>query len=143
MGIYDSLVMDNGQYPQTIDADQWLQDERAIYMSSIGVERGSFVEFTYTIENHSFSEYSAEVEVAVTNVPDRQTLLEFSDVLSAGAFEDGELTWSLDTSEMIPADYPTEQNYNLNVNIKRGEIVRTVTVNIYPAPVPAKPVVVN
>ena len=137
MGIYDSLVMDNGQYPQRIDADRWAQEERETYLSSTGVEKGGRVDFTYTVANHRFSGYSAEV--AVSFLHNRETLSGFSDMLSAAAFKEGELTWSLDTAEIIPADYPSDQNYNVNVIIARGETVREVVVNIYPSPIAVKP----
>ena len=87
MGLYDSLVMDNGQFPQTVDTEQWQQQQKFGFNPSVSVDRGSSVDFTYTVENHRFSAYSADVHVSlffgvdkiadlVNNVPDIQDINE-------------------------------------------------------------------
>ena len=139
MGVYDTLVMDNGQFPQRIEADQWSQ-ERYGYLASVGVERGNQVDFTYTVENHRFSQYTADVEVSFLH--NKELIADIITAqLSAASFGEGELKWALDSANLVPADYPAEQSYNVNVVIKRGEIEREIIVNIYPSPYPAKPVI--
>ena len=39
MGVYDSLVMNNGQFPQTITSDQWDQQEKFGYLAQGVVDR--------------------------------------------------------------------------------------------------------
>jgi hypothetical protein len=129
MGVYDTLVMDNGQYPQTVDFAQWAQQEDFGYI--MDVDKGGRIEFTYTVQNHRFSEYSAAVAVSLYHGQDK-----LSDILSqqitVGSFKESELKWSLDTVKIFPADYPENQNYSVNMIIKRGDTERKVTVNISP-----------
>lgn len=139
MGVYDSLVMDNGQVPQKVEADQWSQ-ERYGYLASTGVERGGRVNFTYKVENHRFTEYSETVAVSLWY--NQEKVADFlTESISADAFGSSELNWSLDTGELVPADFPAEQSYNVNVVILRGDIERRVMVNIYPSPFAPKPVI--
>jgi hypothetical protein len=140
MGLYDTLIMDNGQYQQKVEADQWSQPERYGYLASAGVERGGIIDFTYTVENHRFSEYTADVSITLWHnkakigdigfIPDKPTIIP--------AFDKAELKWSLDTSNIFPEDYPAEQGYNLNMVIRRGEIERKINININPSPYPVK-----
>jgi hypothetical protein len=139
MGVYDRLTMDNGQYLQKIEADQWSQ-ERDDYRDSIRVERGNRVECTYTVENHRFSAYSADVEVFFLH-NDEAISEPLAGVLEAKAFGEAEMKWVLDADAFVPADYPSEQNYNIKVLIKRGEVQREVIVNI--SGLPVKPVIIE
>jgi len=141
MGVYDTLIMDNGQYPQTIEADQW-SEERYGYLASTGVERGGRVDFTYTVENHRFSTYNADIEISFMQNQERVADI-ITEALTIDSFDEGELTWFLDTSEIIPADYPLEQSYNVNMVISREEIERKVLINIYPSPYASKPVLIE
>jgi hypothetical protein len=129
MGVYDTLVMDNGQYPQTVDFDRWAQQEDFDYITDM--DKNGRIEFIYTVENHRFSKYAAAVEVSLYYGQDK-----LSDVLNqpitAGAFGEGELKWSLDGATIIPADYPTDQSYSVTMSIKRGEMERKIRVNVSP-----------
>ena len=139
MGVYDTLVMDNGQYPQRIEADQWSR-ERYEYLASTGMERGGRVEFTYTVENHRFSAYSADVKVSFRH-NDEVIATPVTGILEAGAFGEAEITWVMDADAFVPADYPSEQNYNVNMLIERDGVQREVLVYINSLPV--KPVIIE
>jgi hypothetical protein len=141
MGVYDTLVMDNGQYPQTIEADQW-SEERYGYLASTGVERGGRVDFTYKVANRRFSAYNSDIEISFMHNQEIITDV-ITETLVIDSFDEGELTWFLDTSEIIPADYPLEQSYNVNMVISREDIERKVLINIYPSPYASKPVLIE
>jgi hypothetical protein len=143
MGVYDSLRIDNGQYVQTVDARQWQQQEDFGFYPSVSVDRGRSVDFTYTVENHRFSDYNAEVKVSLWNGVDKLADLS-SGPLGAAPFGSGELVLVLDPGQYVPADYPVEQSYNLTMVIDRENIERKVMVYINPGPavIPKAPVVV-
>jgi hypothetical protein len=134
MGVYDTLLMDNGQYPQYIEADQWPKDDRDVYYPMMGVERGGRITFTYTIENHRFSEYTDVIDVSVFRNEEKLNDLH-NETVTVGAFSEEELKWTLDAAGLVPSDFPDEQSYRIDVVINRGEIERKVLVDIYPSPV--------
>jgi hypothetical protein len=142
MGVYDKLVMDDGQYPQTVEADQWAQPERYGYLASMSVERGGKIDFTYTVENNRFSEYTAAVDVSLLYNQEKLADLA-SGTLSAGSFDSDEIKWTLDTAALVPADYPAEQSYFVDVIIKRGEMERRIQVSIYPSTYQPKPIILS
>ncbi len=139
IGVYDSLVMDTGQFPQKIEADQW-QTERFGYLVSMGVERGGRIDFTYTVENHRFSAYEADVDVSLWFGEEKLSDLT-SGQISAGAFNNGELKWTLETAGLVPDGYPEDQSYNVDLIINRSGIERRIYVNISPSAFP-KPVII-
>lgn len=142
VGIYDSLVVDNGRFPQTVSYDQWAA-ERFDYTRLASVERGEQLKFTYTVENHQFSSYQADVTVAYRH-NDEAIAAPLTQPLSAPAFGKGEVAWVMPADAFVPADYPQEQSYNVQVVISRGALQREINVNIsgLPAkvipPVPAQ-----
>lgn len=141
MGVYDSIVMDNGQFQQKVEADRW-DSEKFGYLASTSVERGGGIEFTYTVENHRFSTYTANVGVSLWY--GQEKLLDLANAeISAGAFSSGELTWTLETADLVPEDYPEDQGYFLDMIIIRGGIERRININInpsaFPKPVPVIP----
>ena len=138
IGVYDSVVMDNGQFQQKVEADQWAP-ERYAYLASTSVERGGSIDFTYTVENHRFSKYTANVEVSLWYGDEKLLDLTTAEI-SAGAFSRGELTWTLETADLVPADYPEDQGYFLDMIIIRGGTERRINININPSPFP-KPVI--
>jgi hypothetical protein len=136
IGVYDRLVMDTGQYLQTIESDQWAQTDRFAGVFSVSIERGGRVDFTYTVENHRFSEYRADIGITLW-----QNKAQIGDIgfipdepLIIPAFGKKELAWSINAAGIIPAGYPVEQNYIVNVKINRGDIVREVSVYIQASP---------
>jgi len=143
IGLYDSLVMDNGQYEQTIEPDRWGDDERYGYLQSTGVERNGTLEFTYTVENHRFSGYAETVEI--TYLHNREPVGEpLMGTMEADSFSKVEMMWMVPTADLVPTAVPSDQNYNVNMLIKRGEVTREILINIYPSPVALKtPVVID
>ena len=137
IGVYDTLTMDTGQFQQKIEADQW-QTERFGYLASVGVERGGVIEFNYTVENHRFSAYEADVSVSLWFGQEKLSDLTSGQV-TAGAFTNGEVTWTLDTAGLVPEDYPEDQSYNINMIINRDNVERKITIFISPSAFP-KPV---
>ena len=133
IGVYDTLLMDNGQYPQKIEADQWAQQEQYGFFASTGVERGGRIEFTYTVENHRFTKYSEVVNVTLFYGQDKIADMAQGQII-AGPFGKGELKWSFDSAKFIPDNYPEQQSYNLTILIKRGEAERRIMININPSP---------
>lgn len=129
IGIYDSLVMDNGRFPQNIEADQW-GDTRYDYARSAYIERGDRMEFTYTVENHRFSTYQEEVTVSFRR-GDEEIMAPLSYAVAAAPFDNTEVSWVLaDVAEIVPEDYPSEQSYNFDIIISRGAVERKINVNI-------------
>ena len=136
MGVYDTIVMDNGQYQQRVEADKW-QTEKYGYLAMMIVERGGRIDFNYTVENHKYSAYSTDIKVSLYYGQEKLADL-LTGTITAGAFNKGDTKWSLNASNIVPQDYPAEQSYNLNIIIRRGEIERKINININPSPYPAK-----
>ena len=137
MGIYDTLSIKSGEFPQKIEADQWARQEKR---SSASVERGGKIDFTYEVDNRQFSSYTADIEVSVWHSQEKVRDL-ISQEMSIDSFDKGQLEWVVDTAELIPADIPPEQSYQFTVVIRRGEIERKVITYINPTPYPPKPVI--
>ena len=130
MGVYDNLVIDNGQYKQTVTTDQWAQQER-FGLISTGMDRNGRLDFTYTVENHRFSRYSESLEVYV--LYNREKIADLSNgLLSIAPFSKSEGGWAFNAADIVPADYPVDQNFNVNVVIKRGDITREIFVSVNP-----------
>jgi hypothetical protein len=108
MGVYDSLRIDNGQYVQTITTEQWEDQERYGFYPSVSADRDRSVEFTYVVENHRFSAYTA------------------------AAFGKAEFTLVLDPGRYLPPDFPAEQSYNMTVVVSRDGVERRVMVYVNP-----------
>ena len=138
MGIYDTLLIKSGEFPQKIEADQWARQEK--YGSSASVERGGKIDFTYEVDNRQFSSYTADIEVSVWHSQEKVRDL-ISQEMSIDSFDKGQLEWVVDTAELIPADIPPEQVYQFTVVIRRGEIERKVITHINPTPYPPKPII--
>src|SRR4030067_86051 len=65
MGVYDSLTINAGEFPQKIEADQWTQQDRYGYLPSSNIARSSRLPLTYDVDNRQFSSYTAQVEASV------------------------------------------------------------------------------
>ena len=137
MGIYDTVYITAGEHEQKIDASHWLRQDR--YWST-GVERGGKAFFRYEVDNRQFSGYTADIEVSVWHSQEKVSDL-ISQKMSIAGFDKGQLEWTVDTTELIPADLPPEQGYQYTVVIKRGEIERKTIMQINPVPYVPKPVV--
>ena len=142
MGIYDSLEITAREQPQTIEADDWLRQEK-FGVRGVGVNRDEMVSFTYEVDNRQFSSYTVDIEVSVWHSQQKVRDL-ISQQLSVAAFDKGQLEWTIDNTEILPKDILPEQGYQYTVIIKRGEIERKIIVSIsqltYPSEYPLKPV---
>ncbi|MFC1941003.1 hypothetical protein ACFLWL_01130 [Chloroflexota bacterium] len=141
MGIYDSLEITAGEQPQTIEADEWLRQEK-FGVRRVGVNQDEKAFFHYEVDNRQFSSYTVDIEVAVWH--SQQKVLDLiSQPMSVSAFDKGRLEWVVDTVELLPSGIPPEQSYEYTVIIKRGEIERKIIVYInrlaYPSEYPVKP----
>lgn len=129
MGVYDSLEMTAGEFPQIIEPDRWPEDERYPYYSTINVQQGGSIAFTYEVQNRTFSSYSASVKVTVSHEQEQVAVL-LSQSLTVASFDEEQLEWVLDAAEFVPADFPTDWRYDLSVLINRGDVERNVIVYI-------------
>jgi len=131
MGIYDTLLIDNGQFPQTIGSEQWRQQDEFGYPPSVSMERERSVNLTYTVENHHFSAYNVNVSMSLWDGATKVADLTSGDI-TAPAFGKASITAVVNISQYIPAGYPAEQSYNLALVINRGGVERKVQVYINP-----------
>jgi len=141
MGIYDTVYITAGEREQEIEPDVWLRQDR---FWSAGVNWGEKAFFSYELANRQFSSYTADIEVSVWRMQEK--LLDvLSQPIVVAPFDEGQLEWVIDTTELLPEDIPPEQSFEYTVLIKRGEIERKVilyiNVPVYPpkpAPVPPR-----
>lgn len=130
IGVYDSLVMDNGQFKQTVDWEEWANQEKYRTVAGTSIERNGQADFTYVIENHRFSEYNGSLEVTLWSNKVKVADL-ISQPFTIPAFDKAEATWSVNAAEILPANYNLNQNYVYIVNIKTADVEREVNINIY------------
>ena len=131
MGIYDTLEIKAGEQPQTIEADEWLRQEK-FGVRGVGVNWDEKIFFDYEVDNRRFSSYSAEIEVSVWHSQEKIYDL-VSQHMQIGAFDKEQLEWVLDTAEFLPSDVPPEQSYEFTVIIKRGQVERNLIVYVNPS----------
>jgi hypothetical protein len=128
LGVYDSLKADGNRGLQEIPAEQWLDPGRdgAMFMN---IDQEGYLDFTYTISNRRFIGFSEEVRVTVvdgTGVP-----LQLADeVLTAGAFGNGEITWTLDAGQLQPPGTTSEGGYSVDLFIRRDNVTRQITLYV-------------
>jgi hypothetical protein len=137
MGVYDSLVTDNVQYRQTINAEMWDQQEQSGYINTMNVDRAGRIDFTYTIENHWFSEYNSMVSASVWSSQKKLGDLK-TETIDIKPFNKSTIAWTLDASRFVPADLPSDQTYSMNVIIQRGDIERKLQIYVNPLTVGIK-----
>ena len=135
MGIYDTVYVTAGEREQKIEPDTWQRQDR---FWSAGVNWGEKAFFSYEVANRQFSSYTADIEVSVWRMQEK--LLDvLSQPIVVAPFDEGQLEWVIDTTELLPEDIPPEQSYEFTVIIKRGEIERNIIVRINPVPYQVKP----
>ncbi len=143
MGVYDTLSVTSGEFPQKFEADSWFQPYNQARMS---VERGGKITFSYEVDNRQFSGYSTTVEVSAWQSQQKVHDLT-SQPLAVAAFAKQQVDWVVDTAQIVPASFPAEQAYQFTVVIKRGGVERRVIIYVnavlyipktaIPGPVPA------
>ncbi len=131
LGVYDSLEITAGEQPQTIEADEWLRQEK-FGVRGVGINWEGKIFFRYEVDNRQFSSYTADIEVAVWHSQEKVYDL-VSQHRQIGAFDKEQLEWVLDTAEFLPSDVPSEQSYEFTVTIKRGQVERNIIVYINPS----------
>lgn len=87
------------------------------------------------MDNRWFSAYTADIEVSVWRGQEKVLDL-IAQQISVLAFDEGQVEWVIDTTELLPSDVPPEQRYDYTLIIKRAEIEREIIVHINP---PANP----
>ena len=137
MGVYDTIVINTGEYEEEIEADEWIQRYRDF---STAVEWDGKAFFRYEVDNRWFSSYSADIEVSVWRDQEKVTAL-LAQPMSVASFDKEEVEWILDAAELVPADIPPEQGYDFTIVINRGEIERRFITHIRPEPYPSKVVI--
>jgi len=136
MGIYDTVYVTAAEREQEIEPDVWLRQDR---FWSAGVNWGEKAFFRYELANRQFSSYTADIEVSVWRMQEK--LLDvLSQPIVVAPFDEGQLEWVIDTTELLPEDIPPEQSFEYTVLIKRGEIERKVILYINVPVYPPKPV---
>ena len=140
MGIYDSFEITAGEWPQTIEPDEWLRQDR-VGKQGVNVNWSENMSFSYEVDNRQFSSYMIDVEVSVWRSQAKVRDL-ISQPMSIAAFDKEQVEWVIDNTELLPSDIPPEQGYEYTVIIKRGEIERKTIVYInqsaYPPEGPIK-----
>jgi len=135
MGVYDTVYITAGEREQKIEPDTWQRQDK---FWSAGVNRGEKAFFTYEVANRQLSSYTADIEVSVWRMQEK--LLDIlSQPIVVNPFDEGQLEWVIDTTELLAEDIPAEQSYEFTVIIKRGEIERNIIVRINPVPYQVKP----
>ena len=135
LGTYDTLHITAGEWEQEIEPDYWLREDRTW---SSGVNWGEKVKFKYEIDNRWFRDYSADIEVSVWHSQEKVSQVLPPQVMLVASFDKEELEWVVDTEELKPVDFTTEQAYNYTLIIKRGELERKVILYVNPATYPPK-----
>jgi putative lipase involved disintegration of autophagic bodies len=135
MGIYDTVYITAGEREQKIEPDVWMRQDR---FWSAGVNRGEKAFFRYEVANRQFSSYTADIEVSAWRMQEKVRDLA-AEPIAIAAFDEGQVEWVIDATELLPEDIPPEQSYEFTVIIKRGEIERNIIVRINPVPYQVKP----
>jgi len=146
LGIYDTIYLTAGEREQKIEADFWLQREgnegwRQDWYGGTWTNWGDKVLFRYEVDNRQFSTYSANIEVSVERSQQKVQGI-ISQPITVASFDQGQLTWIVDTEKLKPDGTTPEQPYEFSVVIKRGELERRIILYINPSPVkpiPAPP----
>jgi hypothetical protein len=129
LGIYDTLVINNGQYTQTIASDQWGQPKRYGETFTIGIPSNGSAGFTYTIENHRFSTYDSNLEVTLWYNEEKEINI-YETPVSISAFSKKDFQWKLSTADILPSNRYSTGTIKIIIN---GTDERQVKLNIYSA----------
>jgi len=151
LGVYDTVYITTGEQEYKVEVDVW-QRQYPTYGGDIYEEpypeegkgvyympayRGEKIFFCYEVDNRLFSTYKADIEVSVWHSQQKVRDL-ISEPISIAAFDEGQLEWVIDNTELLPKDILPEQSYSYTVIIKRGEIERRIVVSINPVGYPRK-----
>ncbi len=128
MGIFDTLEVNSGRYPQRIEHYQWL---RGGGTWSALVEWGEKGFFSYEVANRQFSSYTADIDVSLWQGGEKLRDL-ISQQISIGAFDKARLEWVLDTVELESYAPKKDSYYEYAVIMRWGEMERKLRLYIAP-----------
>lgn len=138
LGVYDTLYVPMGEREQKVEADQWQQWSQYAMAQVNWSEKASF---RYEMDNRRFSAYKADISVSVWHSQEKVRDL-LSQPIVIAPFDVGQLTWTIDTAELLPDGTATGKGtpYEYTIIIKGGEIERkilfSVYLPVYPSPLP-------
>jgi hypothetical protein len=127
MGLYDNVTITTQEREFVIEPDDW---SRA-YPQYAHADEGQDINFHYELDNRCFGTYSADVEVAIWFGEEKYSDL-LSQAVAVGSFDKEELSWTVDTGALRPADIPENQDYEFSVIIKRDDVERRIIVRVEP-----------
>jgi len=126
MGVYGTVTVTTQEREEVIEPDHWLRDDYGYFTWT---EEGQDIYFHYELDNRRFSTYSADVEVAVWFGEAKHSDL-ISQAVAIGGFDKEELTWTIDTDALRPADIPEANDYEFSVIIPRDGVERRIIVHV-------------
>jgi hypothetical protein len=130
MGLYDTVTITTQEQESVIEPDYWSRD----YPQYTWAQEGQDINFRYELDNRTFSSYSAEVEVAVWFGETKQEVL-LTQAVAIGGFDKEELSWTIDTGTLRPANTPQNQDFECSVVITRDGVERRIIVHISAPPI--------
>ena len=135
MGVYDSFVIDNGEYAVEIESDYWERQDTYWFYN---IEWGGVANFTYEIDNRRFSAYSSEINVSVWDDNEKLEVLH-AQPFNVPSFDKWRTEWVIDTSMYLPEE-SSDLNYNFTLIVSHHDFQRRIIINVSPVPKPAPPV---
>jgi len=126
MGVYDTITITTQEQEEVREPDSWSRDEFAY---PTWTEEGQDISFRYEIDNRTFSTYSADIEAAIWFGETKHSDL-ISQAVSIESFDKEDLSWTIDTGELRPADIPEIQDYEFSLIIKRDGVERRIIVHV-------------
>jgi hypothetical protein len=130
MGLYDTVTITTQEQESVIEPDYWSRD----YPQYISAQEGQDINFSYELDNRTLSSYSAEVEVAVWFGETKQEVL-LTQAVAIGGFDKEELSWTIDTGTLRPANTLQTQDYEFSVVITRDGVERRIIVHVSALPI--------
>jgi len=130
MGIYDTLRITAGEFPQVVDFDTRSRQDASW---STSVNWGEKVFFSYEIDNRRLSTLTQEVAASLwqSQAKLRDLVIEETAIASFGTTT---LEWSIDSAELVTEAEAQERRQEYTVLITRGGLERKVIIFINPAP---------
>jgi hypothetical protein len=127
MGLYDTVTITTQEREDVIEPDYWSRD----YPQYAWADEGQDINFHYELDNRCLRGYSADIEVAIWFGETKHSDL-LSQAVDIGSFDKEELSWTVETGALRPADIPENQDYEFSVIIKRDGVERRIIVRVEP-----------
>lgn len=126
MGVYETVTVTTQEREDVIDPEHWLRDD---YTGYTWAEEGQDIHFGYELDNRRFTSYSANVEAAVWFGETKQEVL-IAQAVTVGAFDKEELSWTVDTGTLRPAENAAANDFEFSVIITRDGVERRIVVHV-------------